>query len=60
MCLNRPKKKSETSKTGFITVRESTIKSKHEFIKLYYTKWNDITEPSPIIIVDTHAGTGQG
>jgi len=59
MCLNRPKKKIGTFKTRFITVRESTIKSKYEFIKLYYTKWNDITKPSPRIIVDTHAGTGQ-
>ena len=59
MCLNRPKKKNGAFKTGFITVRESTTKSKYEFINLYYTKWNDITKPSPRIIVDTHAGTGQ-
>ena len=59
MCLNRPKKKIGTFKTGFITVRGSTTKSKYEFINLYYTKWNDITKPSPRIIVDTHAGTGQ-
>jgi len=58
MCLNKPKITGIKTKPLYIKVGESTNNSKYEFLKLFYTKWNQITKPSPRVIVDTHAGTG--
>ena len=58
MCLNRPKASAKISKSEYIRVGENSYNSKYEFLKLFYTKWNQITKPSPRLIVDTHAGTG--
>ncbi|MFW9878763.1 MAG: hypothetical protein ACFFG0_37265, partial [Candidatus Thorarchaeota archaeon] len=58
MCLNRPKSSSGVTKPKYIKVGDNTNKSKYEFLRLFYTKWNQITKPSPRVIIDTHAGTG--
>lgn len=58
MCLNRPKIPSGEYTPTYIKVGENTNKSKYEFLRLFYTKWNQITKPSPRVIIDTHAGTG--
>lgn len=58
MCLNRPKFSETKAKPTFIKVGENTNNSKYDFLRLFYTKWNQITKPSPRIIIDTHAGTG--
>jgi len=58
MCLNKPKNSNVQIKSTYIRVGENTNNSKYEFLKLFYTKWNQITKPSPRVIIDTHAGTG--
>jgi len=58
MCLNRPKVSEVKVKPTFIKVGKNTNNSKYDFLRLFYTKWNQITKPSPRIIIDTHAGTG--
>lgn len=61
MCINRPKERSSGKKDNLsklIKVGEKTNKSKYDFLRLFYTKWNQITKPHPRVIIDTHAGTG--
>jgi hypothetical protein len=61
MCINRPKERSFRKKDNvskLIKVGEKTNKSKYDFLRLFYTKWNQITKPHPRVIIDTHAGTG--
>ena len=53
MCLS----KTEAEKS-IIRVGEKTNKAKYEFLRLYYTVWNQITKARPRIIIDTHAGSG--
>ena len=47
MCLNRPKFSAREDKPTYIKVGNNTNKSKYEFLRLFYTKWNQITKPSP-------------
>ncbi len=54
MCYNPAKNVTEDN----ISVKENTVKAKYEFLKAYYTKWNQIIHPAPRVIVDTHAGSG--
>lgn len=61
MCQNRPLSKKSTKmnkEANLIKVGEKSNKSKYEFLRLFYTKWNQIINPRPRVIIDTHAGTG--
>ena len=61
MCQNRPLSKNYTkinNEVNLIKVGEKTNKSKYDFLRLFYTKWNQIINPRPRVIIDTHAGTG--
>ena len=55
MCLASDKIKDEDV---IITVKDKTTLMKYEFLKLYYTKWNDVIKQTYRFIVDTHAGSG--
>ncbi len=42
----------------YIRVKEKTNKAKYEFLRRFYTIWNQITKTRSRVIIDTHAGSG--
>ncbi|MFX0073727.1 MAG: hypothetical protein ACFFAO_21825 [Candidatus Hermodarchaeota archaeon] len=46
-------------KIPIIRVKETTDKAKYEFLRSYFTRWNQITKYNPRVIIDTHAGSGK-
>jgi len=53
MCLS-----SAEAGSAIIRVRGKTNKAKYEFLRSYYTIWNQITKTRSRVIIDTHAGSG--
>ncbi len=53
MCISKDK-----AENPIIQVGEKSNKSKYDFLRMYYTKWNQIIKSRPRVIIDTHAGSG--